>query len=111
MKTAGSMLGSSYDRHGDLYIGRSNADGSILGQGQGIDTTNDGEAVVWTGDWLGQVWARRAGVRVTRGMLFFKTTSKKLAKLNNACGAFEFEVAPDGSTVFKDLGMEVGCLF
>src|ERR1035438_8585617 len=36
-----------------------------------------------------------------RGMLFFRTTSQKLARLNNACGAFEYEVDPAGSTVSK----------
>jgi hypothetical protein len=34
-------------------------------------------------------------------MLFFKTTSQKLAHLNNACGAFEYEVDPSGATVSK----------
>jgi hypothetical protein len=33
--------------------------------------------------------------------LFFETNSKKLAKLNNACGAFEYEVDGAGSTVSK----------
>jgi hypothetical protein len=31
-------------------------------------------------------------------MPFFRTTSEKLARLNNACGAFEYEVDSAGST-------------
>jgi hypothetical protein len=35
-------------------------------------------------------------------MLFFRTTStKKLARLNNTCGAFEYEVDAKGETVSK----------
>jgi hypothetical protein len=36
-----------------------------------------------------------------RGMLFFRTSSQKLARLNNACVAFEYDVDPSGSTVSK----------
>ncbi len=75
------------------------ADGSILGGGQGIETTNDGEAVVWTGTGSGKFGP--GGSVSYRGMLFYKTTSTKLARLNNACGAFEFEVGADGSTSSK----------
>jgi hypothetical protein len=34
-------------------------------------------------------------------MLFFQTTSTKLAALNNSCAAFEYEVDPSGQTVSK----------
>jgi hypothetical protein len=36
-----------------------------------------------------------------RGMLFFRTNSQKLARLNNACVAFEYDVDASGSTVSK----------
>jgi len=39
-------------------------------------------------------------------MLFFRTTSKKLARLNNSCGAFEYEVDPRAGP-YQDVGMEV----
>ena len=81
------------------YTSVVSADGSILGQGQGMNTTNEGEAVVWTATGSGKFGP--GGSVSYRGMLFYKTTSQKLARLNNACGAFEYEVAPDGSTVSK----------
>jgi hypothetical protein len=34
-------------------------------------------------------------------MLFFRTASQQLARLNNACGAFEYEVDADGNTTSK----------
>lgn len=94
----GSMLGIPSTGMG-TYTSVIDADGSIHGEGRGIDTTNDGEAVVWTGTGSGKFGP--GGSVSYRGMLFFKTTSAKLARLNNACGAFEFEVGADGSTASK----------
>jgi hypothetical protein len=74
-------------------------DGSIFGHGQGMNMTHDGEAVTWTGTGVGHFGP--GGSVSYRGMLFFRTTSQKLAALNNACGAFEFEVDPSGATVSK----------
>jgi hypothetical protein len=34
-------------------------------------------------------------------MLFYRTTSQKLARLNNICGAFEYEVDATGNTKSK----------
>jgi hypothetical protein len=75
------------------------ADGSLYGNGQGMITTVDGETVTWTGTGLGHFGP--GGSVSYRGMLFFRTTSKKLARLNNSCGAFEYEVDPKGGTVSK----------
>jgi hypothetical protein len=74
-------------------------DGSLFGNGQGMNTTDDGEAVIWTATGVGHFGA--GGAVSYRGMLFFRTASKKLARLNNACAAFEYEVDPKGSTISK----------
>jgi hypothetical protein len=74
-------------------------DGSIHGSGQGMNMTQEGEAVTWTGTGTGKFGP--GGSVSYRGMLFFKTTSKKLARVNNMCGAFEYEVDPSGSTISK----------
>ena len=74
-------------------------DQSIAGSGQGIITTQDGEGISWTGTGIGKFG--QAGAVSYRGMLCFRTTSEKLARLNNACGAFEYEVDPSGATVSK----------
>lgn len=72
------------------------ADGSILGSGQGIELTEDGEGVTWTGTGLGHFGP--VGSVSYRGMLFMHTESKKLARLNNACATFEYEVDAKGGT-------------
>lgn len=75
------------------------ADGSLHGSGQGMEMTADGEAATWTGTGVGRFGP--GGSVSYRGMLFFRTTSQKLDRLNNACLAFEYDVDPSGSTVSK----------
>ena len=94
----GQMLGIPTAGMG-TYTSVVGPDGSIIGHGQGMSMTNDGESVVWTGTGSGKFGP--GGSVSYRGMLFFKTASKKLAKLNNTCGAFEYEVDPAGNTVSK----------
>ena len=95
---SGHMLGVPTTGLG-TYTSIVRPDGSIYGQGQGLNTTHDGEAVTWTGTGVGKFGP--GGAVSYRGMLFFRTTSEKLARLNNACGAFEYEVDATGSTVSK----------
>ncbi len=95
---SGKMLGIAVTGMG-TYTSVVRADGSIFGDGQGINMTADGEAVTWTGTGIGHFGP--GGSVSYRGMLFFRTASKKLARLNNACGAFEYEVDAKGGTVSK----------
>jgi len=95
---SGKMFGVAVNGLG-TYTSVVRPDGSLLGHGQGLETTEDGEAITWTGTGLGRFGP--GGSVSYRGMLFFKTASKKLARLNNACAAFEYEVDPKGSTVSK----------
>ncbi len=74
-------------------------DGSIFGQGQGINMTHDGDGITWTGTGVGHFGP--GGSVSYRGMLFFRTPSEKLASINNACGAFEYEVDAAGKTTSK----------
>jgi hypothetical protein len=74
-------------------------DGSIHGEGQGLNTTQDGESLTWTGTGVGKFGP--GGSVSYRGMLFFRTASQKLARLNGACGAFEYEVDASGGTTSK----------
>ncbi len=75
------------------------ADGIIHGEGQGLVTTQDGESITWTGTGVGKFGP--GGSVSYRGMLFFRTASQKLARLNGACGAFEYEVDASGGTTSK----------
>jgi hypothetical protein len=73
-------------------------DGSIYGEGQGINLTPDGEGISWTGTGMGKFGAD--GAISYRGMLFFRTNSEKIS-LGSACGAFEYEVDSAGNTISK----------
>ena len=75
------------------------SDGSVLGQGQGLSMTQDGEAVTWIGTGVGRFGV--GGAISYRGMLFFRTTSQKLARLNNLCGAFEYDSDAEGNTMSR----------
>ncbi len=95
---AGQMLGIPTTGMG-TYTSVVRPDGSIYGQGQGLTMTDNGEGLTWTGTGLGKFGP--GGSVSYRGMLFFQTTSAKLAALNNTCAAFEYEVDPSGQTVSK----------
>jgi hypothetical protein len=95
---AGHMLGVPTTGIGS-YTSIVGADGIIHGDGQGLVMTQDGESMTWTGTGVGRFGP--GGSVSYRGMLFFRTTSQKLARLNGACGAFEYEVDPSGSTTSK----------
>ncbi len=95
---SGQMLGVATTGLG-TYTSVIAADGGIFGEGQGISTTQEGEGIAWKGTGIGKFGAD--GAISYRGMLFFKTTSVKLARLNNACGAFEYDVDSSGNTVSK----------
>jgi hypothetical protein len=95
---SGSMLGVPVNGMG-TYTSTVQADGSLFGHGQGVSMTEDGEAATWTGTGVGHFGP--GGTVSYRGMLFFKTASKKLARLNNVCAAFEYDVDAHGATVSK----------
>jgi hypothetical protein len=73
-------------------------DGSIYGEGQGINMTQDGESISWQGTGVGKFGP--GGAVSYRGMLFFQTNSQKIA-LGSTCGAFEYEVNASGETTSK----------
>jgi hypothetical protein len=95
---SGHMLGIATTGMG-TYTSVIGADGSLHGEGQGLSMTADGDAVTWKGTGIGKFGP--GGSISYRGMLFFRTASKKLARLNNACAAFEYDVDASGGTVSK----------
>ncbi|MGC2164100.1 MAG: hypothetical protein WA634_19540 [Silvibacterium sp.] len=95
---SGHMLGVPTTGMGS-YTSVIREDGSIYGKGQGLSMTQDGEAVTWEGTGLGKFGP--GGSVSYRGMLFFRTASKKLEQINNTCGAFEYDVDAAGNTVSK----------
>lgn len=95
---SGSMLGVATTGLG-TYTAVVNPDLSINGEGQGLITTADGEGISWKGSGLGKFG--EGGAVSYRGMLFYRTTSQNLARLNNMCAAFEFETDASGNTSAK----------
>src|ERR1035438_8199782 len=91
---SGQMLGIPTTGMG-TYTSVVRADGSIFGHGQGLTMTQDGESITWTGTGVGKFGP--GGSVSYRGMLFWRTTSEKLARLNNLCGAFEYDVDASGN--------------
>ena len=95
---SGQLLGIPTTGMG-TYTSVVRPDGSIFGQGQGMSLTDEGEAITWTGSGLGKFGP--GGSVSYRGMLFLQTASTKLASINNACAAFEYDVDPSGNTISK----------
>ena len=95
---SGNMLGVPTNGMG-TYTSVARPDGSIAGEGQGVMLTPDGEGIGWTGTGVGKFGP--GGSVSYRGMLHYRTTSQKLARLNNACAVFEYEVDPAGNTTSK----------
>ena len=94
---AGKILGVDYAGFG-TYTSELRPDGTLSGDGQGAYATGDG-IVSWRGSGLGKL--KDGGAVSYRGILYFHTTSQKLARMNTVAGVFRYEVAADGSTTSK----------
>lgn len=97
-EATGTVLGVATNETG-TYTSVVRADGSIFGHGQGLIITADGDGITWTGTGLGKFGP--GGSVSYRGMIFNRTDSQKMARLNNTCGAFEFETDAAGNTTSK----------
>ena len=95
---SGKMLGVNTTGFG-TYTSAVRPDGSIYGEGAGANMTQDGELVTWKGSGLGTFKER--GAVSYRGILYYQTASKKLARLNTVPAVFEYEIDPEGKTHSK----------
>jgi hypothetical protein len=95
---SGNMLGIATSGMG-TYTSVARPDGSIYGEGHGVMMTPDGEGITWKGSGVGKFGP--GGSVSYRGILYYRTPSQKLARLNNVCGVFEYEVDPAGNTSSK----------
>ena len=95
---SGKMLGVSVSGFG-TYWSVVRPDGSIYGEGEGIMISQDGEMCTWKGSGLGKF--KEGGAVSYRGILYYRTTSQKLAQLNTVPGVFEYEVDTSGRTYTK----------
>jgi hypothetical protein len=81
------------------YVVESRPDGTLLGQGQGLLVTENGDIATWTGQGAGRMLA--GGGVSFRGAVYLHTTASGLARLNGACGVFEYDVDGGGKTEGK----------
>src|SRR5262245_24306792 len=95
---SGKMLGIDGNGFG-TYTSQVRPDGTIYGEGEGAFATSDGELVSWKGSGLGKF--KEGGAVSYRGILYYRTTSQKLARLNTVGGVFEYEAAANGETQSK----------
>ena len=93
---SGQILGVATTGMG-TYTSIVSADGTIHGDGQGMSMTADGEAITWTGTGVGRFGP--GGSVSYRGMLFFRTTSQKLARVNGAEAVWVWYVDREGNYI------------
>lgn len=75
-------------------------DGVVMGEGNGIITTVDGEVV--TIRKIGIGWPTGRGRKATRrGVFFHMTQSQKFERLNRMVGMYEFESDEEGNWTAK----------
>ena len=95
---SGKMLGIDVNGFG-TYTSQVRADGTFYGEGEGAYMTRDGELLSWKGSGLGKI--KEGGAVSYRGILYYRTASQKLARLNTITGVFEYEVDAKGETLAK----------
>jgi hypothetical protein len=94
----GKMLGVNTSGFG-TYSSVVRNDGTMYGEGQGVIMTQDGDMISWKGSGVGKF--KDKGAVSFRGILYYRTASQKLARLNNATGVFEHDVDSEGKTTTK----------
>lgn len=70
-------------------------EGGLYGEGQGVLFANDGEIATWKAQGIGKVKGKGAEWIVS---VFFNTSSKKLARLNDIIGLGEFQIDEEGNS-------------
>jgi len=94
----GKMLGIEVQGFG-TYESEVRADGGIYGEGQGVYMSAAGDMLSWNGSGLGKFG--EGGAVSYRGILYYRSTSPKFAKLNTVAAVFEYEVDAKGGTHAK----------
>ena len=90
----GSLLGVQNNGMG-TYIGIMRADGTIQGEGQGVQMSAQGDHAPWVGQGVG-TFTEDGGVSY-RGAIYYDSPSEAWAPLNRVAVVYEFETSADGS--------------
>ena len=95
-QASGTILGQVATDVG-TYVTTTRTDGTMMGEGQGVLMTSDGDTASWTGYGVGTFTGKGTAVN-WRGALFYQSTSHRLAPLNSVAVIFEFNVDENGKT-------------
>jgi hypothetical protein len=98
-QATGQILGVDYTDLGTYQSSLTEA-GVLRGKGQGVMMTKDGDTISWSGEGVGKPTGKGFAAS-WRGVVFYQTTSKKLANLNAIAGVFEHEVDEAGNLKSK----------
>jgi hypothetical protein len=90
----GKVLGIDTLESG-TYTCRMSPHGVLLGEGQGLSMTAEGESVTWRGNGIGKPTGKGMGAN-WRGSILYCTESKKLGQLNTTAAVFEWDVDENG---------------
>ena len=71
--------------------------GSVHGEGHGINTATDGEFVTWTAEGIGNR-NPQGDIRFEGSLIFHTSSEGELSYLNNKVGFFNYEVDSEGNT-------------
>jgi len=71
--------------------------GGLYGEANGVQMTDDGNALTYTAQGVGRFTGIGTAVSF-RGSLFFQTNSQKLEHIGNVAVIFEFELDENGNT-------------
>ncbi|HVK94019.1 MAG TPA: hypothetical protein VM571_04755 [Noviherbaspirillum sp.] len=96
---SGKLVGVEITNVG-TYISVLMPTGVFKGTGQGVITTKDGDIVTWIGTGIGK--PKGQGLAASwRGIIYYQTSSQRLAGLNKIPTVFEYEVDENGNTADK----------
>jgi hypothetical protein len=94
----GTILGIDQTDIG-TYTSVLRPNGTLVGEGQGIIMTPEGDTATWKGEGVGRFI--RPGVIAYRGAVYYETSSERLAAIDGTCAVFEYEVDESGKTEGK----------
>jgi hypothetical protein len=94
----GTMLGVEVMEFA-TYTSVVSADGTMLGEGQGVLRGKNGEMISWKGQGAGR-FTPNGGVSY-RGAIYYRTASPGLARLNGVAGVFEYDADANDNTHAK----------
>ena len=87
-RTEGTILGAPMHAIG-TYSSHGRPGGFLLGEGQGVIMTKDGDSISWVGQGTGHF--KPAGGVSFRGAVYYETASQKLVRLNGMAVIYEHE--------------------